>query len=151
MLSDGHQRVPPASLHLQLCSSQMLFFRDVKHFRSTFPPGQRAPNVPKPQSAAVNGFAEVNWSSTVRTGTGSGPVAWEQAQREGGRQQRQCRSVRLSPIYHWGRACLLFYLQFLKLKMFLSRGIAHSFLYSEANCFPLFSCQYLLFLRFLIQ
>jgi len=41
---------PPALL------SQMLFFRELKHFRFTLPPGQRAPNVPRPQNCAVNNF-----------------------------------------------------------------------------------------------
>lgn len=87
-------------------------------------------------------MALVRWIDLVQSPQRQGQVpcfAWEQARGEGGFNSSICgrRSARLSPIYHWGRVCLLFYLQFLKLKMFLSQGIARWFLYSEAN-FPFF-------------
>lgn len=84
-MDTSHQSVPPTSPEQQsfLASrppsqlSQLLFFRELKRFRVTLPPGQRTPNVPRPQNCAVNGFAEVNWSSTVTSGTRSGPLLRE--------------------------------------------------------------------------
>lgn len=44
------------NLDLQLCSSKC-YYLDSRPFRFTLPPGQRAPNVPRPQHCAVNDFS----------------------------------------------------------------------------------------------
>ena len=55
---------------LLLCSPNCYFSERLKHVRVALPPGQRAPNVPRPQNCAANGFAEENLSSTVAVGPG---------------------------------------------------------------------------------
>lgn len=67
MLSDGYKPSETSSLLPPLQQSflasrppallsQMLFFRRLKHFRFALPPGQRVPNVPRPQNCAINCF-----------------------------------------------------------------------------------------------
>lgn len=69
----------------------------------------------------------MNWSSTATAETHTGPfVAWEQAKSRSGFNSSICgwRTGRgYLPSITGVRACLLFYLRFLKLKMFLSLEI----------------------------
>lgn len=80
----------------------------------------------------------VRWIDPVQSPLEQGQVlffAWEQTQGGVGSIVVSVggEPPRLSPIYHWGRACLLFYLQFLKLKMFLCQGIAPFFTFLLAT------------------
>lgn len=114
----------PLDLHpssLSCCFSETLNVLDSQYLRSR---GSKCPKTTK--NVILMAFL-VNWSSTLTSGTRSGP------QLRGNRPKGYVGSIeasvggdisRLSPINHWGTACLLFYLWFLKLKMFLSQGIA---------------------------
>lgn len=130
-MDPSHQRAPPRSSHfwqqdLQLCSPKC-YFSDSRNILDSHYLQVKGLQMSQDHKAVLL-MALVRWIDPVRSPLGRGQVLvlWEQAQggvvsiaaSEGGEQ------ARLSRIYHCSRACLLFYFWFLKLKMFLSLGIA---------------------------
>lgn len=122
MLSDGYKpsegSCPPfilLSAAVTFGIKACYFFKQMRRFTFIFTLSwSKGFNVPKPPNCAVNGCRWATWSRPVQ---GHILAVWEQSLMVSIAAFVSGEPVRLSHIYHWGRARLLFYLQFLKLKM----------------------------------